>query len=179
MERQTSYSARMPRRIERPITVPLAAAVRSNGEIGVLAHHGFGSFDIKVMYYIAGRVVRLEWVDPHIMLDLEVEPGLMVPPDIWSIQMPRDAEIAMSIPDDLVPLTIGPRPETWELTMPSLDRARKIGLDREAVEPGRMIAGVGYRGCDAQDNEFRCDLLLIDRKAYALRPFALPPETCV
>lgn len=146
---------------------------------GVLAHHGFGSFDIKVMYYIAGRVVRLDWTDPHIMLDLEVAPGLSIPPDIWSIPMPPDAEIAMSIPDDLVPLPVGSKPEMWELTMPSLDRARKIGLARDAIEPGRMIAGVGYRGCEADDNEFRCDLLLIDRKAYALRPFALPPETCL
>jgi hypothetical protein len=163
----------------RRVRLPPPFVAVSGGVDGLLAHHGFGSFDIKVMYYIAGRVTRLEWADPHFMLNLEVEPGLKVPPDIWSIEMPRDAEIAMSIPDDLVPLPIGAQPETWELTMPSLERARKIGLDREAVEPGRMIAGIGYRGCDMHDNEFRCDLLLIDGKAYALRPFALPPETCV
>ena len=29
----------------------------------LLGHHGFGSFDTKVMYYIAGRVTRLEWAD--------------------------------------------------------------------------------------------------------------------
>jgi hypothetical protein len=163
----------------RRMRLPPPFVAVSGGIDGLLAHHGFGSFDIKVMYYIAGRVARLEWRDPHIMLDLEVAPGLQVPPDVWSIPMPRDAEVAMSIPDDLVALPIGPVPETWELTMPSLDRARKIGLAREAVEPGQTIAGIGYRGCDVHDNEFRCDLLLIGRKAYALRPFALPPETCV
>lgn len=165
--------------VVRRLRVPPPLVAVSGGVEGLMAHHGFGSFDIKVMYYIAGRVIRLDWNDPHIMLDLEVEPGLSIPPDIWSIPMPRDAEIAMSIPDELVPLPVGPKPEMWELTMPSLDRARKIGLARDSVEPGRMIAGVGYRGCDADDNEFRCDLLLIDSKAYALRPFALPPETCL
>lgn len=167
------------RRIERRPRVSLHPAMTAGGPAGLLAHHGFGSFDIKVTYYIAGRVVRMGWSDPHIMLDLEVAPGLRVPESIWSLTVPDNGEIALSIPNHLVPLPVGPVPEVWELTMPSLARAGQIGLARELIEPGREIAGIGYRGCDPGDREFRADLLIAGARAFALRPFALPPETCV
>ena len=167
------------RRIERRPWVSFHPAVAAGGPPGLLAHHGFGSFDIKATYYIAGRIVRMGWSDPHIMLDLEVSPGLRVPEHIWSLAIPDNGEIAIAIPSDLVALPVGPAPEEWELTMPSLARAEAIGLARELIEPGREIAGIGYRGCDPGDREFRADLLIVGTRAFVLRPFALPPETCL
>lgn len=161
---------------DRP-SLALRAIAAAGGE-GLLAHHGFGSFDIKDMFYIEGRIVHMAWTNPHIDLDIEVLPGLQLPEDIWSIEIPTDNEVPVGLPANLLPLPTGPQPELWALTMPSIERADKIGLSRDQIAPGRTFRGAGYRGCDPASLEFRPDLMFVGRKAYALRPFGLPAVTC-
>jgi hypothetical protein len=161
---------------DRPSLVIPALALA--GPDGLLAHHGFGSFDIKDMFYIEGRILHLEWANPHIDVDIEVLPGLRLPEDIWEIGIPADNEVPVGLPANLMPLPTGSAPEIWELTMPSVERADKIELVREAIMPGELFRGAGYRGCDPASLEFRPDLMFIGRKAYALRPFGLPAVTC-
>lgn len=142
-----------------------------------LAHHGFTGFDIRKTYYIEGVIKTLEWGDPHIEVDLTVPAGLVVPADLGSIEVPK-AEVVMTIPANLEPLPVAQPNEVWDLTLPSLSRAKLIGLERAMLEPGRRISGIGYIGCKREEKAFRPDLLFVERRAFVMRPFPLPDKAC-
>lgn len=141
------------------------------------AHHGFVGFDISKTYYIEGTIKTLEWGDPHIEVDLSVPAGLAVPADIASIEVPK-AEVVMTIPTRLEPLPTSQPNEIWDLTLPSLGRAKLIGLEKAMLEPGRQLAGIGYVGCKREEKAFRPDILLVGRRAFVMRPFPLPEKAC-
>lgn len=141
------------------------------------AHHGFVGFDFSKTYYIEGIIKALEWGDPHIEVDLSVPAGLAVPSDLSSIEIPR-AEVVMTIPAKLDPLPVSQPNEVWDLTLPSLGRAKLIGLERAMLEPGQRISGIGYIGCKKEEKAFRPDLLLVGRRAFVMRPFPLPDKAC-
>ena len=41
-----------------------------------------------------------------------------------------------------------------------------------------VLAGIGYRGCNPAEREFRPDLLILDSRVYVMRPLPLPAVTC-
>jgi len=48
----------------------------------VFAHHGWSSFDQGRPIYVEGKVIKVEWRNPHAELDIELPPGLKLPPDL-------------------------------------------------------------------------------------------------
>lgn len=82
------------------IVIPLPL-ISASGSEGVLAHHGFGSFDIRRALYIEGRVVRLDWTDPHIGLKIEVLPGLRVPHDLYKVRVLPNNPLAIAVGDSV------------------------------------------------------------------------------
>ncbi len=76
---------------------------------------------------IARRIVQLDWINPHIDLEIEVQPGFEMPGDIGSIEIPSK-ETSLGIAADMRPLPIGPRPEVWDLDPALLERAEQNPL---------------------------------------------------
>ncbi|MFM1856275.1 MAG: hypothetical protein RLZ83_1584, partial [Pseudomonadota bacterium] len=54
----------------------------------VWAHHGWSSFDQQRPLYLAGRAARVAWRNPHAELELELDPGLRLPPDLAQRRLP-------------------------------------------------------------------------------------------
>src|SRR5688500_18340751 len=55
------------------------------------AHHGWSGFDQDRPLYLEGRVVKSRWQNPHAELDLEVAPGLKLPANLGSRQLPAQS----------------------------------------------------------------------------------------
>ena len=52
------------------ILVPLGTVVPTSP---VSAHHGWGTFDTRYAYYIAGTITQVRWGNPHSEVRLRVE----------------------------------------------------------------------------------------------------------
>jgi len=60
-------------RLYRSITIVLTAAVLLAAALPVLAHHAFGGeFDPNRPILLKGKVVKVEWVNPHAWIHVEV-----------------------------------------------------------------------------------------------------------
>ena len=73
-------------RIERVGTVALGALLLVAGSLPAFAHHAFGSeFDANRPLLLKGKVVRVEWVNPHAWIHMEVTnpDGTK---DVWMIE---------------------------------------------------------------------------------------------
>lgn len=72
----------MTRTARRQVTTLAAVAVFLGAPLAVSAHHAFSSeFDASKPFTVQGKVVRVEWVNPHswIHIDVPQEDGTVVP----------------------------------------------------------------------------------------------------
>jgi len=73
-------------RLTRPTTIAAAIVLLLAAAVPTLAHHAFGSeFDPNRPLLLKGKVVRVEWVNPHAWIHVEV----MNPDgskDVWMIE---------------------------------------------------------------------------------------------
>ena len=92
------------------------------------AHHAFGAeFDADAPLQIEGRVVRLEWVNPHSWIHLAVERMVI-----------RGEEVA---PDD-------PSQEVWMVEGGTPNVLVRRGLRRECLPVGTLLVVDGYQAKD-------------------------------
>ena len=133
-----------------------------------LAHHGWSSFDQDRPIYLEGKVVRARWQNPHAELELEVSPGLRLPPDLASRAVP-----AQAAPVDgkalLAKAQLPTRKDkVWEVELAPLTRmeAWKVA----PIQPGATVAVVGFTlQQEKGDPVLRAEYLFVDGKAYGLR----------
>ena len=96
--------------------------------VPLVAHHRFGAeFDIDAPIELEGRVVRLEWVNPHIWIHVEV-----------SRMVQASTEI---VPDD-------PSEEVWRVEGGSPRGLVVRGLRRECLPYGAQLRVNGYQARD-------------------------------
>jgi uncharacterized protein DUF6152 len=88
-----------------------AATLLAVGVGGAAAHHSYpAAYDTTQSVTVAGTVVELHYVSPHVLAHLETPP---------------EEE--------------GAEPRVWVLDLPAPSRAQNIGLTREALEVGTSL----------------------------------------
>lgn len=133
-----------------------------------LAHHGWSSFDQDRPVWIEGKVVKSRWQNPHAELDIEVPPGLKLPADLASRQLP-----AQSAPVDgkaLLAKAVVPtrKDKVWEIELAPLTRmdAWKVA----EIKPGATVGVLGFTLKEEKGEAVvRCEYLFVDGKVYGLR----------
>ncbi|RYF42244.1 MAG: hypothetical protein EOO25_07350 [Comamonadaceae bacterium] len=132
------------------------------------AHHGWSSFDQDRPIYLEGKVVKVQWQNPHAELELEVPAGLKVPADLGARAVP-----AQSAPVDgkaLLAKAVVPnrKDKTWEIELAPLTRmeAWKVA----PIKQGATISVVGFIFKEEKGEPIlRVEYLFVDGKAYGLR----------
>lgn len=130
-----------------------AAAVLNTGVLLVrpaAAHHGWGTFDTKIAFYVRGSVAKVRWGNPHSEVVLLLEPAAM--PEGW-LQRPlpqggneRDGRLTM---ESARPYA-GNRKEL-ELVLAGPDWMARWGLHRP-LRVGEKIEAVGFLNVGVGDH---------------------------
>lgn len=108
----------------------------------VLAHHGWGSFDSNRPLYLAGRVERASWSNPHVELVLACDDPLRLPADLAQGAVPAQ-RAAVDAPRVLARAVVPTRADrTWEIELAPLFRMQSWGV--EPITAGARIEVVGY-----------------------------------
>jgi len=114
-----------------------------------MAHHGWGTFDTRHAFYVAGALTRVRWGNPHSEAVLRLEPAAM--PGNW-LQRPlpqgaseRDGRLTMA---SARPYT-GPHKEL-ELVLAGPDWMARWGLKRP-LQTGEKIEAVGFLSAGEAD----------------------------
>ncbi|MES2283195.1 MAG: DUF6152 family protein [Pseudomonadota bacterium] len=155
----------MERRNLLKVSLAVPAAILATG---VLAHHGWSSFDQDRPIYLEGRVVKTIWQNPHAELELELPATLKVPADLAQRALP-----AQTAPVDgkaLLAKAVLPtrKDRRWEIELAPLTRMQAWQVAE--IKPGSQVAMVGFtltgeRGVAV----LRVEYLFVDGKVYGLR----------
>ncbi|AKJ29355.1 DUF6152 family protein [Caldimonas brevitalea] len=132
------------------------------------AHHGWSGFDQNRPLYLEGDAATVRWRNPHVEIDLELRPGLALPPDLAQRQVP-----AQTSPVDAPALLRSTRlpdrkDRRWTVELAPL--ARMQAWQVAEIKPGTTIAVVGFTTAGEQGPPvLRAEYLFVAGKAYALR----------
>lgn len=133
-----------------------------------LAHHGWSSFDQDRPLYLEGKARAVRWQNPHAELELEVAPGIRLPADLATRQVPAQASPvdgkAMLAKAQLP----GRKDAVWEIELAPLTRMDAWKVPE--IKPGTQVAVVGFGLKDEKGEPvIRAEYLFVGGKAYALR----------
>lgn len=132
------------------------------------AHHGWSGFDLDRPLFLKGTARKVAWRNPHVELDLEVDPSLALPADL-----PRRAVPAQSANIDGPKLLGSARLPTrkdrvWHVELAPLTRmeAWKVAEIRNG-DPVELLgfAAPGEKG----EPVIRVEYLFVAGQAYGLR----------
>ena len=132
------------------------------------AHHGWSSFDQQRPLYLAGRAARVAWRNPHAELELDLDPGLRLPPDLAQRRLP-----AQTAPVDgpaLLAAAVLPtrRDRRWEIELAPLHRMNAWGV--QPIRAGDEIAMVGFTFAGERGEAIlRVEYLFVGDRSYGLR----------
>jgi hypothetical protein len=132
------------------------------------AHHGWSSFDQDRPLYLEGKVAKVRWQNPHAELDLEVSPGLKLPADLQSRQLPAQSanvDGKALLAKAALPTRKDP---VWEIELAPLTRMEAWKVAE--IKPGTRISVLGFGLADQKGEAvLRAEYLFVDGKTYALR----------
>lgn len=132
------------------------------------AHHGWSSFDQARPIYLAGRVAKVKWQNPHAELELELPATPQLPADLAQRALP-----AQTAPVDgpaLLAKTVLPnrKDRRWEVVLAPLTRLSAWRLAE--IQPGAEVAVVGFTFTGEQGAAvLRAEYLFVGGQAYGLR----------
>jgi len=158
----------MQRRHHLHILAATGLPVLWGSALPALAHHGWGSFDSGRPIYLAGRVERARWSNPHVELVLACDDPLRVPANLAQRPVPSQraaVDGAAVLARAVVPTR---RERVWEVELAPLFRMQSWGV--EAIAAGARVEVVGYTFPQERGEAIlRAEYLFIDGKAYGLR----------
>lgn len=132
------------------------------------AHHGWEAYDQSRPVYLEGIVSTITWADPHVEVELQLDPEARVPLDLATRVVPKqqyDIDLRKVLGQAVVPV-LGDR--QWRVFLAPLARLAVWEVPRPKV--GDRIAVVGYMGPrEKGDPAVRAEILFIGEKAYPLR----------
>lgn len=132
------------------------------------AHHGWSSFDQDRPLYLEGRVVQVQWRNPHAELVLALPDALRLPADLALRAVP--AQTASVDGPALLAKTTLPRhrDKQWTVELAPLFRLGQWQMPE--VKPETMLALVGFtfKGEDGAPL-MRAEYVFLDGKTYGLR----------
>lgn len=144
------------------------AAVGAAFALPARAHHGWSAFDEQRPLYLAGRVAKVQWANPHVELDLAVPASLALPADLAKRALP-----AQSAPVDGPALLAraalpGRKSPLWRVELAPLPRMEAWKIER--LVEGETIELLGFGFADGKPGAvLRAEYLFRAGKAYALR----------
>ena len=106
------------------------------------AHHGWSSFDQERPIYLEGKVVKAEWRNPHVEVDLQIGPDLRLPSDLAKRTLP--AQAAGGDGPRLLAAAVLPtrRDPVWEIEFAPLTRMNAWKVPE--FKAGDRIAVLGF-----------------------------------
>jgi hypothetical protein len=132
------------------------------------AHHGWSSFDQDRPLYLEGRAARVSWRNPHVELDIEVDPALKLPADLRSRTLPTQSA-TVDGPKLLANAQLPTRRDrTWHVELAPLTRVQAWQVAE--IKPGDPLALIGYTfSGEKGDPVLRAEYLFVTGKAYGMR----------
>ncbi len=132
------------------------------------AHHGWSSFDQTQPIYLKGVVQEVEWINPHVEIDIELAPDLKLPSDLATRVVPAQ-QAAIDAAGLFAKTKIPSRKDReWEIELAPLTRMQAWNI--EPIKKGESIEVVGFT-FPKQEGEaiLRAEFLFRGGKAYGLR----------
>jgi hypothetical protein len=132
------------------------------------AHHGWSSFDQERPLYLEGRAARVSWRNPHVELDVEVDPGMKLPADLRSRTLPAQSA-SVDGPKVVTNAQLPTRRDrVWHVELAPLTRVEAWQVAE--IKPGDAVALVGYTfSGEKGDAVLRAEYLFVGGKAYGMR----------
>ena len=133
------------------------------------AHHGWSSFDQSRPLYLAGKVAKVAWSNPHVELQLELPgDGLTLPSDLSTRSLP-----AQTAPvDGPALLKIAQLPtrkdRRWEIELAPLSRMQAWAVPEIKVGDSLAMVGFTFTG-EKGAAVLRVEYLFAGGKTFALR----------
>lgn len=152
----------------RDVLKSIAAGPVAGSCLPAMAHHGWSSFDQDRPIYLEGKVLKSVWQNPHAELEIEIPPGLKLPPDLARRALP-----AQTAPVDgkaLLGKAVVPtrQDKRWEIELAPLSRMQAWSVSE--IKPGTSIAVVGFTLTGEKgDAVLRAEYLFVSGSTYALR----------
>lgn len=118
-------------------SIPLLLASRP-----LWAHHGWSSFDETRPIYLAGRVARVRWQNPHAELTLDLANPLVLPASLITRTAPKQSapvDAAGVFAKAVLPTR---RDSRWEIELSPLTRLQ--AWNTPEIKVGETLELVGY-----------------------------------
>ncbi len=149
----------------RPFLLLAAAALSATR---ALAHHGWSSFDQSKPIYLAGKVAKVAWRNPHVEAELDVDADLKLPPDLKARPLPAQAA-PVDGPQLLAAAAVPKRKDRrWEIEFAPLTRMQAWNVPE--IKAGDALQVLGFTLPNEQGEAIlRAEFLWLNGKAYGLR----------
>jgi hypothetical protein len=132
------------------------------------AHHGWSSFDQGRPIYLSGKAAKVDWRNPHVEFDLELDADLKLPADLASRPLP-----AQSAPVDgpaLLKAAQLParRDRVWHVELAPLSRMNAWQVPEIKAGDAVELLGFTFAG-EKGDPVLRAEYVWTGGRAYGLR----------
>jgi Family of unknown function (DUF6152) len=133
-----------------------------------LAHHGWSSFDEKAPLLLSGKLKKVQWQNPHVMIWIDVAKDLKVPADFAKRSVPpqvNSVDTAAILAGAKVPNALGLE---WEVELAPLSRVQAWQIPELKVGDSVDVVGYTFAG-QKGERVLRAEFVFVAAKGYGLR----------
>ncbi|MDA0703318.1 MAG: DUF6152 family protein [Proteobacteria bacterium] len=132
----------------------------------VEAHHGFVRFESTQPLYFEGRIREVYWQYPHSYVRVEVEPGVVLPPDY----MPGAEIEGRAVPQGIRAAQEG----LWALVISAFWQLEKAGIMGADLKDNDTFRAIAYPSCDMESDAYVAFVEITGGKRYWVTETTLP-----